>query len=91
MVKTGGFLMVKTSEFRTKDVVNVTDGRRLGFIGDLELDLEHGRVKAVVILGNGRFMGLFGRERDTVIDWSHIRKIGHDVILVEVSADEVLG
>ena len=37
MVKTGGFLMVKTSEFRTKDVVNVTDGRRLGFIGDLEL------------------------------------------------------
>ncbi|MHB1611008.1 MAG: YlmC/YmxH family sporulation protein [Sulfobacillus sp.] len=83
--------MVKTSELRTKDVVNVTDGRRLGFIGDLELDLEQGRIKAMVILGTGRFLGLLGRERDTVIEWSHIRKIGHDVILVELASEEVLG
>ncbi len=83
--------MVKTSELRMKDVVNVTDGRRLGFVGDLELDLEAGRIKAVVILGAGRLLGLLGRERDTVIQWNEIRKIGHDVILVEVATDYSLG
>lgn len=83
--------MVKTSELRMKDVVNVSDGRRLGFVGDLELDLEAGRIKSVVILGAGRFMGLLGRERDTVIQWTEIRKIGHDVILVEIATDYNLG
>ncbi len=83
--------MVKTSELRMKDVVNVNDGRRLGFVGDLELDLEAGRIKSVVILGAGRLMGLLGRERDTVIQWTEIRKIGHDVILVEIATDYNLG
>ncbi|MCY0881893.1 MAG: YlmC/YmxH family sporulation protein [Firmicutes bacterium] len=76
--------MVKTSELRMKDVINVADGRRLGYIGDLELDLEQGRVKAAVILGSSRFMGFFGREQDVVIGWGQIRKIGLDVILVEL-------
>lgn len=76
--------MVKTSELRMKDVINVADGRRLGLIGDLELDLEQGRIKAIVILGPSRFLGLFGRERDTVISWDQINRIGHDVILVDV-------
>jgi YlmC/YmxH family sporulation protein len=77
--------MVKTSELRMKDVINVVDGRRLGLIGDLELDLEQGRVKSVVVPGTSRFLGLFGRDRDTVIDWRQIQKIGQDVILVEVA------
>lgn len=77
--------MVKTSELRMKDVINVVDGRRLGLIGDLELDLEQGRVKSVVVPGASRFLGLFGRDHDTVIDWRQIQKIGQDVILVEVS------
>ncbi|PSR30003.1 MAG: YlmC/YmxH family sporulation protein [Sulfobacillus thermosulfidooxidans] len=77
--------MVKTSELRTKDVINITDGRRLGFVGDLELDLERGHIKAVIILGSSHLLGLFGRERDTVISWEQIRKIGHDVILVEMA------
>ncbi len=78
--------MVKTSELRMKDVINVVDGRRLGLIGDLELDLEKGRVTSVVVPGISRFLGLFGRDRDTVIEWEQIQKIGQDVILVEMSA-----
>lgn len=77
--------MVKTSELRMKDVINIVDGRRLGLIGDLELDLEHGCIKSLVVPGASRFLGLFGRDRDTVIDWRQIQKIGQDVILVEVT------
>jgi YlmC/YmxH family sporulation protein len=77
--------MLKTSELRMKDVINVVDGRRLGLIGDLELDLEKGCVRSIVVPGVTRFLGLFGRDRDTVIDWDQIKKIGQDVILVEMS------
>jgi YlmC/YmxH family sporulation protein len=77
---------IRVSELRQKDVVNVADGRRLGLIGDLELDLETGRVTALVIAGTARFLGLLGRDRDTVIPWPAIVKIGQDVILVRLES-----
>lgn len=76
--------MVKISELRVRDVVNVLDGRRLGNAVDLEIDLDQGRVLAVVVPGPARFFGLFGRDKDFVIPWENIIKIGVDVILVEV-------
>jgi YlmC/YmxH family sporulation protein len=79
--------VVRTSELRVKDVVNVLDGRRLGAISDLELDLDTGRVTALVVPGPGRILGLFGRDQDLVVPWSQVRKIGVDVILVEVEGD----
>ncbi|HBQ94479.1 MAG TPA: hypothetical protein DD856_05000 [Sulfobacillus sp.] len=48
------------------------------------MDLEGGHIKSVIVLGSGHLLGLFGRERDTVINWDQIRKIGQDVILVEL-------
>lgn len=74
--------MVKISEFQIKDVVNVSDGKRLGNIGDIEINLTTGRIEAVVISGNGRVLGFFGREEEIIIPWKNIIKIGHDVILV---------
>lgn len=76
--------MVKTSEIRVRDVINVFDGRRLGNAVDLEIELEQGRVTALVVPGPTRFLGLFGRDKDFVIPWENIVKIGIDVILVEV-------
>lgn len=74
--------MVKISDFQIKDVVNVSDGKRLGNIGDIEINLTTGRIEAVVISGNGRVLGFFGKDEEIVIPWKNIIKIGHDVILV---------
>lgn len=54
---------MKISDFQTKDVINITDGKRLGQISDLELDLQQGRIEAIVVPGYSRFMGLFGGGR----------------------------
>lgn len=74
--------MVKISEFQIKDVVNVSDGKKLGNIGDIEINLNTGKIEAVIVTGNGKVLGFFGREEDIVIPWKNIIKIGQDVILV---------
>ncbi|MDA8064985.1 MAG: YlmC/YmxH family sporulation protein [Thermaerobacter sp.] len=78
--------MLKTSDLRLKDVVDLRDGRRLGLINDLEVDLESGRVRAVVVPGSARLLGLFGRDNDYVIPWEHIKVFGVDCILVELTS-----
>lgn len=74
--------MVRISEFQIKDVVNVSDGKRLGNIGDIEINLTTGKIEAVIISGGGRVLGFFGKDEDIIIPWKNILKIGHDVILV---------
>lgn len=74
--------MCRIEELCRKDVINIKDGSRLGFIDDVEIDVCDGRVVAIVIFGCARFFGLFGREEDVVIPWCDIQKIGEDTILV---------
>lgn len=76
--------VIKVSDLRMRDVVNVLDGRRLGVIKDIDLDVERGKVIALILPGTGKFMGLFGKNEDLVIPWEKIRKMGIDVILVEI-------
>ncbi len=76
--------MLKTSEFRVKDVINLRDGKRLGNIADLEVDLEEGTVNALVVPRGNRLLGFFSRERDYVIPWHRVVRFGTDCILVEI-------
>ncbi|MED1407860.1 MULTISPECIES: YlmC/YmxH family sporulation protein [Bacillus] len=76
--------MIRISEFQMKDVVNVSDGKRLGNIGDIDIDIDTGKIRAVIISKQARILGLFGKEEEFVIPWEQIMKIGEDVILVKV-------
>ncbi|MDD2421766.1 MAG: YlmC/YmxH family sporulation protein [Heliobacteriaceae bacterium] len=78
--------MIKISDLRLRDIVNITDGRRLGMIKDIDIDPEMGRVRAIVLPGQGKLMGFFGRGEDMTVPWERIKKIGVDVILVEINA-----
>ncbi|WP_071395415.1 YlmC/YmxH family sporulation protein [Bacillus tuaregi] len=74
--------MVRISDFQIKDVVNVADGKKLGNIGDIEIDVQTGKIEAIVISGSGKILGFFGKDEDIIIPWKNILKIGEDVILV---------
>ncbi|HHV16699.1 MAG TPA: YlmC/YmxH family sporulation protein [Gelria sp.] len=76
--------MVRLSDLKAKDVVNILDGKKLGHISDIELDLEIGKVIAIIIPGRWRGFGIFGKREEIVIPWKKIVRIGRDVILVEV-------
>ena len=81
----------RVTELRCKEVINITDGQRLGFVSDVEVQLPEGKVLALVVPGPCRFFGLFGRKDDFVIPWNCIRRIGSDIILVELEPDKCRG
>lgn len=73
----------RIGELRCKEVINITDGSRYGYVGDAEVDLTSGQISALVVPGRLRLFGLLGREEDKVFPWSAVRRFGEDIILVE--------
>ncbi|MDR3600632.1 MAG: YlmC/YmxH family sporulation protein [Desulfosporosinus sp.] len=78
---------MRISDLRLLDVVNVKDGRRLGPIKDLDLDLERGVVIGIIVPGPSRNWGIFGngKSEDYIVPWDRVKKIGVDVILVDAN------
>ncbi len=73
----------RIGELRCKEVINVMDGSRYGYVGDAEVDLQTGQIQALVVPGRLRLFGLLGREEERVFPWSAVRRFGEDIILVE--------
>lgn len=79
---------VCVTELHCKEVICVATGQRLGFVSDVEIEIPEGRVLAILVPGPCRFMGIWGRQDDYVIPWKFIRRIGPDIILVDVKPEE---
>ncbi len=80
--------LCSTAELREKEVINLCDGERLGYVTDLEIDVCDARVISLIIPGE---IGFFGcpKGEAIVIPWEKIECIGEDTILVKVNASEV--
>ena len=76
-------MMGRTLTFKQKEVINLSDGRRLGYVQDVEANFETGEITAIVVPGSSKLFAMGGKN-DIVIPWNHIRKIGDDIILVEI-------
>lgn len=72
----------RIADLRYKEVISVEDGTRYGYVGDMEINLETGQVRALIVPGRRRFFGLLGREEDKYIPWDAISRFGEDIILV---------
>ena len=78
--------MLKESgmDFRHKEVVNINNGKRLGFVQDVCANLETGRITSIIVPGGKKLMSMFAKEDDIVIEWEKIKSIGDDIILVDI-------
>ena len=81
---------IRITELHCKEVICVADGRRLGFVSDVEIEIPEGRVLAILVPGPCRFMGILGRQDDYIIPWKYIKRIGPDIILVDAKPAECL-
>ena len=82
--------MVRIYELKQKEVINIRDGCRFGYICDLLIDIDDGCVMFIIVPGPGRVFGVFGREQEYKIPWEKVKQIGEDIILVDVDTEKVL-
>lgn len=83
-------MLIKISDLRDLEIININDGKRLGPIKDIELDLEKGTLQALVLPSYtaGRILGIFGRNDDLIVPWEKIKRIGVDVLLVDLPSQQ---
>lgn len=77
-------MIERASELFDKEVICITDGSRLGLIGEFEINTMSGKIETEIIPGRLRFFGLLGRSEDIIIPFSSIEVFGEEVILVNI-------
>lgn len=80
--------MIRLSELQMKEVISVIDGRRLGFIVDLEIDVTTGRIHSLILADRDSKGQFFGKSEEIKVSWRQILRIGADVILVKEAVDQ---
>lgn len=76
-----------TKELRTKEVINLCDGKRLGCASDFEFDATCGKIISLIIPREGGFFG-FGNKNELVIPWGRVECFGEDTVLVRLNPNE---
>ena len=84
MLKCPDFPM-RYSSLIKKEVVNVRDGCKLGYICDLEIDTLCGKINAVFV---PKGCSLFKKKDYYVIKWEQIERLGCDTVLVRLRDDK---
>jgi YlmC/YmxH family sporulation protein len=77
------FVTCSINELKNKEVINVSTGEKLGLVSDAQIDLNNGRLTAIIVPGAYRVMGFWGRDDDIIIKWENIKKIGDDIIIID--------
>ena len=74
----------KGLDFKHKEVINIRDARRLGYVQDVTADLETGTITSIIVPGNNKMFNIFSTNNEIVIPWDKIKAIGEDIILVDI-------
>ena len=74
--------MQRAGELRQKEVININDAMRLGYVCDVEVSPCKGEIEAIVVPGKMKLLN-FSKKDDIVIKWCDVKVIG-DVILVDI-------
>lgn len=74
----------KGLDFKHKEVVNINNGKRMGYVQDVCADLESGTITSIIVPGGNKFLSMFSSSNDIIIPWQQIKCIGDDIILVDI-------
>lgn len=77
---------MKFSELGGKEILNITDGCRLGIIAesDLLIDEKTGKIKALLVPDIKSHFSIFSDRDFLEIPWDCVKKIGNDMIIIEL-------
>ena len=74
---------MRLSDLQNKNVINLIDGKNIGSIIDLEIN-EDGNAIGLIVEKYKFLISSFSSKKEMLIKWKQIKKIGEDVILVDV-------
>lgn len=77
---------MRLGELVGKEIVNINNGARLGIVGesDVTIDIESGTVVSIILPRRTNFVTMWMDKQQMIIPWDSIRKIGEEVIIVEI-------
>lgn len=75
---------MKLSELQKKNIVELSTGKIVGKIIDVDFNIEDGKLTGFVLERSKYLKSIFSTESDLIIKYEEIKKIGTDVILVEI-------
>ena len=81
---------MRLCELREKEVINACDCKKLGCVVDVVLNVCSGCMEAIIIPGPGRICGFLGSDSEYIIPFECIKKVGPDIIMVEICEEKCL-
>lgn len=82
--------MMRGCDLKRHEVIDVVTAERLGYIYDVDVDFETGRINSVIVPNRSGVLGMFSRRRDYVIPWDRIVAVGREIVLVRLDGMEVV-
>lgn len=76
---------MSASELRRREVINADTAERLGYVYDMDIDFENGKIESIIV--PKKF--LIFKRHEYVIPWKNIIAIGKDIILVRLETLEL--
>ena len=74
---------MRLSDLQSKDIVALEDGKKIGNIIDVAID-DKGNMVALIVQKSKFLNNIFSTQGEIEIKWSQVKKIGEDVILVNM-------
>lgn len=78
--------MLKNFDLRQKRVIDMDTAEVIGFIRDMDIDFETGKIRSVTIPKGGVF-GSFSREKNVTVPWERVVSIGSEFVIVRQKED----
>lgn len=78
--------MLRASDFKNKEVINLANNEKMGFVSDFEICTTNGEISAIIVPGKNKIF-LSAKNNGRRIPWENISGIGEDIILVNVATD----
>lgn len=80
---------MRICDLKNKEVINVCDGKMIGYVSDVDFDIHRGAICSIIVPGPLHLFSWCARDHEYVIPYSKIECIGPDAILVKACLEEV--
>lgn len=78
--------MLKNFDLRQKRVIDVDTAEVVGFIRDMDIDFETGKIRSVTIPQKGIF-GILSGSKNVTVPWERVVAIGNEFVIIKRSEE----